>query len=287
MTARPQRCELVLRGQRLSYVDTRTPSTNPVLLVHGWTTDSTVWDDLLGHLPADRRVLAVDLRGHGFSAESGTGYAPRTLAADVAALLDELGTGPVLACGHSLGGNVVSHLAVERPELVSSLIVLDPAYGRPEGHEAVVESWVAELRDHPETGLAQSLPFGQPYNPAAAERMDQIRERARSTPHEVVWRTLRDIHLTPDSLSIRPRSDEYLRRRRQPVLVINRDPRRAEWEDSVLVHPLSRALSWTETGHYPQVEFPEALAAVVREWTDLVDGRTTGFSFDDRRVTGR
>lgn len=287
MNAGPGRFEHVVLGQRISYRDTAAPSPDPaLLLVHGWSTDSTVWDDLLPHLPARWRVVAVDLRGHGESAESATDYSPRTLAGDVAALLEHLGTGPVLAVGHSLGGIVVSHLAVEHPHLVSSVVALDPAYGRPEGHEAAVEQWVRELRERPETGLATRLPFGEPHHETAAARYRQLRERARSVPHEVVWRTLRDIHLRADSISIQPRTDRYLRRRTQPVLAINRDSARARWEATVLAAPLSRALAWTDSGHYLQVEHPAALAGALREWTDLVRGRSRDFSFDEHRVGG-
>src|SRR3954447_24192407 len=109
----------------------------PILFVHGWTCDSHDWTY---QLPAftDRRVIAVDLRGHGRSSVPDGGYTAKQMAADVAALLGQLETGPVVAVGHSMGGAVVTALAVEHAQLVAGCVNVDPALGLPAGFDAVV-----------------------------------------------------------------------------------------------------------------------------------------------------
>jgi lipase len=80
-------------------------------------------------------VLAPDLLGHGRSSWS----APWTIEANVAALADLL-TEPALVVGHSFGAAVSLHLAAARPDLVSGLVLLDPAIGLDGG-------WMREIAD--------------------------------------------------------------------------------------------------------------------------------------------
>ncbi len=110
-----------------------------ILAVHGLTGHGRRWETLASeHLP-EFSVLAPDLIGHGRS----TWAAPWTVEANVAALaalLDAEGGGPVLVVGHSFGGAVALSLAAARPELVSGLVLLDPAV-------ALDGTWMAEIAD--------------------------------------------------------------------------------------------------------------------------------------------
>ncbi len=98
-----------------------------VLVLHSGVADRRMWDALTGQLSARHRVLAPDLRGFGESSVP-AGPTPYTDSGDVADLLDRLGTGPVAVVGSSLGGRVAMELAVTRPDLVSSLLLLCPAW---------------------------------------------------------------------------------------------------------------------------------------------------------------
>src|SRR5213596_3588112 len=80
---------------------TDTGSGEPLLLVHGWGGDGRAWSGL--HFTR-HRVVAVDLRGHGRSPVLRSGYRPSDYARDLAALVDRLELGPVVAVGHSMGG---------------------------------------------------------------------------------------------------------------------------------------------------------------------------------------
>jgi lipase len=105
------------------------PSEPPrALLVHGLTGYGGRWRSLAGtHLP-EVSILAPDLLGHGLSSWD----APWTIEANVAALgalIDAEAGGPVVVVGHSFGGAVALNLAAARPDLVSGLVLLDPAVG--------------------------------------------------------------------------------------------------------------------------------------------------------------
>lgn len=95
-----------------------------VTLLHGAGLNAHTWDTTVLHL--QRPALVFDLAGHGDSSwRDDRDYAPRHLAADVAAALDEWTTEPQLVVGQSLGGLTAAALAAARPELVAELIIVD------------------------------------------------------------------------------------------------------------------------------------------------------------------
>lgn len=95
----------------------------PVVLVHGMGGDSRTWDRFARSLvAAGRRVVAVDLRGHGRSARAGS-YRFGEFAADITGLCDHLNFDTVDLVGHSLGGRTGSLIAQDRPDLVRRLVL--------------------------------------------------------------------------------------------------------------------------------------------------------------------
>lgn len=85
------------------------------MFVHGFSCDSHDWTWQIPYFVESHRVIAVDIRGHGRSSVPDGGYDDGVFANDLTNLLEHLGTGPVVAIGHSLGGVIVSTLSVERP----------------------------------------------------------------------------------------------------------------------------------------------------------------------------
>lgn len=98
-----------------------------LVLIHGVTGNMAFWH--LSVLPAlikDFRVTTYDLRGHGYSDTSPSGYTSADMAADVCGLLDHLDIGQAYLLGHSFGGVIALHTAMLYPERVSNLILADP-----------------------------------------------------------------------------------------------------------------------------------------------------------------
>ena len=102
----------------------RLGSGPPLVLVHGWGDHSVViWQRLAPLLAAEREVIMIDTRNHGRSSRHRGRYEIEDSAADVAAVLAELGLGPVDVFGYSMGGLVVQALAREHPELVGRMVL--------------------------------------------------------------------------------------------------------------------------------------------------------------------
>ncbi|HEU0127980.1 MAG TPA: alpha/beta hydrolase [Pseudonocardiaceae bacterium] len=95
-----------------------------VVLAHGWTLDSRIWQPVADLLPPGLRVLRYDHRGHGRCdpARPGTTTIAH-LADDLADLLRDEVSGPVVLGGHSLGGMAIMGLAERHPELVARRVV--------------------------------------------------------------------------------------------------------------------------------------------------------------------
>jgi 3-oxoadipate enol-lactonase len=97
----------------------------PVIILHGVLQAGEGMHYLAEVLSSWSEVIVPDLRGRGETEQPDDGYDPATMAEDVAALLDELGTGPVVVIGRKHGGVVAYHLAAARPDLVAGLVLGD------------------------------------------------------------------------------------------------------------------------------------------------------------------
>ncbi|MFD8390779.1 alpha/beta fold hydrolase [Streptomyces sp. NPDC059680] len=117
--------QLEVDGAALTYDDEgpRDAPEVPLVFVHGWTADRHRWDHQIAHFSAGRRVIRLDLRGHGES----TGAGVRTiaeLARDVLALLDHLEVERFVLVGHSMGGMIAQTIALAHPERVERMALV-------------------------------------------------------------------------------------------------------------------------------------------------------------------
>ncbi|WP_448631140.1 alpha/beta fold hydrolase [Cellulomonas soli] len=104
----------------------------PVVLLHGITDDGTCWPGAVAHLRAagdGRHVVTPSALWHGGrTGEGRTALTISALAADAAATIAATLTRPAVVVGHSMGGVTAQELALIAPELVASLVLVDPGW---------------------------------------------------------------------------------------------------------------------------------------------------------------
>lgn len=133
---------------RLRHSVAEAGSGEPLLLVHGFTGAKEDFADFLDGF-ADRgwHVVAPDLRGHGASdaPDDEDAYSLAEMAADVLALADTLGWERFDLLGHSMGGMVAQVLALQAPERLRSLVLMDTGHGPVEGLDPALVAMAVEI----------------------------------------------------------------------------------------------------------------------------------------------
>src|SRR5262245_29537660 len=110
-------------GMRIHYQERGAGA--PLVLLHGYTASTFAWKDVFEPLSRRFRVIAVDLKGFGFSGKPDGDYTRRAQGESVIRFLDQLKIGQAVLCGNSMGGEVSMNAAVRRPDRVSALILVD------------------------------------------------------------------------------------------------------------------------------------------------------------------
>ncbi|MFJ6294226.1 alpha/beta fold hydrolase [Streptomyces griseoviridis] len=236
-----------------------------ILLVHGWGGDGREWSPHAEALAERFRVVVPDLRGHGRSTVPAQGNTPTEMADDLAVLTRDLAAGPVMAVGHSMGGQVVNLLAVRHPHAVRSVVALDPAHG---AHGAEVDGIPARLAEYRAGGARAAATFVTgAFAPDAPAGLRTAHVRTMlGTPDHVVAQAYAGMYTDPGAVGIRPHSEAYLGRRPQPALTVWTSEEAAAWERGTLRVPGSRVDHWAGTGHYLHEERTERTVRLLTAW---------------------
>src|SRR5215471_3537560 len=114
----------VLRGMRFHFTEWGDPAAPPVLLLHGGNQSSHSWDLVSLHLSDRYHVYALDQRGHGDTEWSRElDYSMEAMASDVLAFVADQELSRPIVFGHSMGGRVTLHAALQRPDLARALVL--------------------------------------------------------------------------------------------------------------------------------------------------------------------
>ncbi|STZ24091.1 alpha/beta hydrolase [Mycolicibacterium aichiense] len=165
------------------------PGPIRILAIHGLTGHGRRWRALSeNHLP-EYAMAAPDLIGHGRSSWS----APWTIDANVAALANLVhndADGPVLVVGHSFGGAIALNLAAAYPDLVSGLVLLDPAIGLDGQWMREIADSMLSSPDYPDRDEARTEKFSGSWADVDPAELDEdLDEHLVALPNgRVGWR---------------------------------------------------------------------------------------------------
>lgn len=231
-----------------------------LLLVHGWGADRQSWNEIIKLVEPWADVLAPDLAGHGERTDE------HDLTVD--ALVDDLAAGltePVVAVGHSMGGQLVAWLAVRYPSLVDRIVVIDPAYGADDAEMDRCPAVLEELRTRgAESGVefvdrAFADAYGSPLHLDAREQMAR-------TPGPVLADLYQSMYLAPGSIGARPAARAFLPTVGKPCLSLYSNEYAAAFARSIPWAPGSTIEVWPGTSHYLHQQHPDRFAELLRSW---------------------
>jgi pimeloyl-ACP methyl ester carboxylesterase len=273
---------LSINGVDLAYEDLGH-GARPFVLLHGFT---GFRDDFREHLPALARLgrtIVYDHRGHGESgrAPDAAGYSFAQLVDDLRVLLDALGVPRCDLLGHSMGGMLALRFALDHPQRVASLVLMDTAARAPDQMpRAPLAAAGAIARSDGMATLAALLrgrAGDDPTRPEAERRLE--RERGDAF-WERRWRRLEA--MDPDAFAVlalelvdqQPLTDR-LADLTCPTLVMVGE------QDASFLTPAAelargirgaRLVTIPHAAHSPQLENPTAWLAAIREHLQRVRG---------------
>jgi pimeloyl-ACP methyl ester carboxylesterase len=236
----------------------------PVLLLHGFPFDHTIWQAQVDVLRDSYRLILPDLRGHGQSSAPDGVYTMEEQARDVIGVLDDLHIQQAIWVGHSMGGYITMAAVRLAPERIGGLALVATHAGadsdeRRAGRLAAAEKALLEGGAPLVSAMLKALfaPGTDLTAPPAQHIADLI---TRTAPAGLAG--------AQHGMAARPDSIETLRGVRVPVVVI------AGTNDTIIpldgARFMARAIPgamWVEiaeSGHLPMLEQPAALNEVLR-----------------------
>ncbi|KQU93564.1 alpha/beta hydrolase [Devosia sp. Root105] len=158
----------------------------PLVLLHGGVDPSQTFGAPLAAMTKTHKVIAIHMRGHGFSADTDAPWSSELMADDVAAVLQHLGIGKAHFMGYSLGAGVALQVAFRHPELVEKLVSVSVDYRTDDDYPEVREAFRQLPAHAAEYGqqLASS-PLGELYPDVDWERV--FRKSGEMNEPEYDW----------------------------------------------------------------------------------------------------
>jgi 3-oxoadipate enol-lactonase len=169
-----------------------------IVFLHPVGMNAAFWQPLIAHLPSQYRALAIDLRGHGDSDSSVGDFSLDDMAADVVELVSELGNGPCIFAGCSMGGMVAQGVALQAPELVRALVLMNTGHTLPAAGRNAMDQRAADSRKGMPVILQATIDrwFSPEFRSASPATVDAVRAHLLTCDpviHSRAWRAIRDL----------------------------------------------------------------------------------------------
>ena len=245
-------------GVKLEYAEQGARDGTPVILLHGITDSWRSYEPVLPHLPSSLRAFALSQRGHGGSSRPKQGYAPRDLAADVAAFIEALDLGPALVVGHSMGTCVAQSFAIDYRRQVLGLVLVG-SFCRVGDNPGIAELWqeVEKLGDPISPVFVREFQESTLTLPVHPAFLDAVIAESLKVPARV-WRD------ALQGMKSFDRSGE-LRKVKAPALILwgDRDgfARRVDQDDLSAALPCAQLSIYEGVGHALHWEDPRRFSA--------------------------
>lgn len=204
-----------INGLEIAYTD--QGAGTPVVFIHGYPLNRTMWEPQVKGLSDKARVIAIDLRGHGESQAPIWLTTVDIYADDVRGLLDHLGIDKAVIAGFSMGGYVALAFMRRYPERARGLILADtrPQPDAPEGKAARFQS--ALTAQQKGAGAIAEAMIGRLVSQKSLDERPQLVQQARAIMESI---PVQGIAGDLMAMAERPDSVEMLSSIRVPTLVV-------------------------------------------------------------------
>lgn len=163
--------QVQLKDFKMSYVE-QGSGIEPIVFIHGFISTRVWWQPALERLPESFRAYAVDLRACGESEYCETGHTLTQYAQDLHEFVEQIGLQQFTLVGHSMGGGVAMQYALNHPDRLKALVLVDPlaAYGTRIASE--ITAWINAQQGNSE-GIRQIVlgAFASPPTGAYLEKL--------------------------------------------------------------------------------------------------------------------
>jgi len=248
-------------GHRLKMHYVEQGEGTPIVFLHGLSMDHTTFVAQFEELPETHRCIALDLRGHGHSEFVVGTWTINDLVLDAIEFIEGIGVAPCHFVGHSLGGIIGLHIALDREEILRSLVLIDSSADAPSPQ--AVEGLTATMEAADQYGITDaivegmgSLAFGAAYREANPDGIASHADRLRHMERDAFVESLR-AYIHTDSVLDR------LSQVRVPTLVIHGEADAvqpmAEAEKIVSGIAGAELVRIPEAGHTPPIESPDVV----------------------------
>ncbi|MEQ9617326.1 MAG: alpha/beta hydrolase [Phycisphaerales bacterium] len=253
---------LLATDSGIQYVDAGPKSNNAIVLVHGWASDHTIWNEQVEALREDYRVLAVDLPGHGGSARGDGPWSMAMMAGGITKALDHAGVRRAVLVGHSNGTPTIREFYRMHPVRTLGLVAVDGAL-RSVVDPSMMRSVVAMFQGENYKQNAERFVSGA--IPPDAEYRELIAEMFNGTPQDTLVGGI-EAQLEPSVWDPTPIG--------VPLLVINAEAPfwTADYKhfvDDIAEDSTYRTIP--DASHFLFLDRPEAFGAILREWLESRD----------------
>jgi len=264
--------ELMLDGHRVLYRE--AGEGEPAILVHGWTGSSYDWIKLIPLIAQKHRVVSPDLIGFGLSDKPRIPHRLETYTGLIAKLADALGLNRFHIVGNSMGGQIAAAFAIEHPDRLLTLALLDAAGVSPHAPALLglgrFPGLVAFLLGRVSLPLYDFYyrKFG-PYYDSSFLTPDDVRGHYHSFGNRegayAAAQCLAQILHSPAA-----RLDKKLHRIKLPTLIVwgKEDPQLPLAMSEVFLReiPFARRVLLDRCGHCPHEEHPELLRQILEDF---------------------
>lgn len=243
----------------------------PVIFLHGFPFDKSMWKEQMEALAPSYRVIACDIRGFGNSRDEVTSFSIDLFSIDLARFMNALGIKKAVICGLSMGGYIALNFQKKYPELVAALILCDTqCISDPKD---VKEGRLLEIADIEENGPAA---FNEKFVKKVFHE-DSLTNRKEVVEELTCVVNANSTHIIAEglrALSSRTETCSTLGDIPVPTLIIcGREDRVTPLEQSEYMHRAADHSSFRvieKAGHVSNLEQPEAFNQYLREFLDKV-----------------